>query len=252
MIKVISFDLDDTLCDSKFANLKGLEAIESKVISLYSGLIDPKLFSYGYNEGIHRRFNSAEEAIFCPILCEKKFRLSLIHHLLKKLGLFLPKEDDVSAIQSTFDEKRMKYFDFYPKVQKLLIRLKKQYKIVVITNGPTFSQYSKIEAVNLKKYVELVLIGGEEPYEKPHKSIFHKVLMAMDCIDNEVIHVGDSYSCDIIGGYNAGIKTVWISPPSNKSNSLADFIIDSVLSIESVLSELNDASAFENNKCEIV
>ena len=155
MIKVISFDLDDTLCDTKLANIKGLEAMECKVNSLYSGLIDSKLFSHSYNEGIHRRLTSDEETLFLPISCEKNFRLSLINYLLKKLGLALAKENDIYAIQSAFDENRIKSFDFYPDVKKLLVRLNKQYRIVVITNGPTFSQHAKIEAINLKRYVEV-------------------------------------------------------------------------------------------------
>lgn len=239
MIKVISFDLDDTLCDTKLANQKGLDAIECKINFLYAGLIDSKSFSHSYNEGIHRRLTLDEEALFYPISCERSFRLSLIKYLLKKLGLALPREDDIYAIQLAFDRDRIKYFDFYPDVKKLLIRLKRHYRIVVITNGPTFSQYAKIEAVNLKKYVELILIGGEEPYEKPHMSIFHKALSLMVCIVTEAIHIGDSYSCDIIGGHNAGLKTVWITPSSNEAQLVADYSIDSVLSIEHVLSELN-------------
>jgi N-acylneuraminate-9-phosphatase len=248
MIKVISFDLDDTLCDTKIANLKGLEAMGCKVNSLYSDLIDSRLFTHSYNEGIHRRFTSVEKKLFLPILCEKTFRLSLINYLLKKLGLVLVKEGDVCAIQFAFDENRIKYFDFYPEVKQLLVRLKKQYRIVVITNGPAFSQYAKIEAINLKNYVELILIGGEEPYEKPHKSIFNKALMAMDCTVSEAIHIGDSYLCDIIGGHNAGLKTVWVTLANNEPHLVSDFTINSVLSLENVLFELNDASAFATNK----
>jgi N-acylneuraminate-9-phosphatase len=238
MIKVISFDLDDTLCDTKLANLKGIEALENKINSLYLGLIDSKSFSYSYNEGIHRRFTSGEEAIFSPISCERNFRLSLIKYSLQKLGVALPKEDDICSIQLAFDKNRIKYFDFYPNVKTLLVRLNKQYRIVVITNGPTFSQYPKIDAVKLKRYAELIIIGGEEPYEKPHKSIFHKVLSLMDCIASEVIHVGDSYSCDIIGGHNAGVKTVWVTPSDNEQHLVSDFTINSVLSLEHILSEL--------------
>jgi HAD superfamily hydrolase (TIGR01549 family) len=239
MIKVISFDLDDTLCDTQLANFKGLEAIECKINLLYGDLMDSKSFAHRYNEGIHRRLTSEEETLFYPILCERTFRLSLINYLLKKLGLEFPKQKDILAIQFVFDETRIKYFDFYPGVEDLLLRLQKEYRIVVITNGPTFSQYAKIDAINLKKYAEVILIGGEETYEKPHKSIFYKALSLINCTVSEAIHIGDSYSCDIVGGHDAGLKTVWVTSSNNNSGLVADFTIESVLSLEYVLSGLN-------------
>ncbi|NRB79301.1 MAG: HAD-IA family hydrolase [Saccharospirillaceae bacterium] len=237
MIKVISFDLDDTLCDTKYANNKGLEAFADTVKALYSN-IDAKSFAFRYNEGIHRRFSQKESDYFLPIQCEKSFRLSLIDFILRSFEVTSIKTNDIEAIQSAFDTNRIKYFDFYPNVKELLVRLKQKYKIVVITNGPTFSQHIKIETINLHNYVDFVIVGGEEPHQKPHQSIFQKVMVEMNCTAEQCIHIGDSYECDIVGAYGVGIKSVWITSSNTISDAVADYKADCVLSIEGILSEL--------------
>lgn len=237
MIKVISFDLDDTLCDTKYANNKGLEALTNTVKALHP-TIDANSFAFKYNEGIHRRFSQNESDYFLPIECEKSFRLSLIDFHLKYLGVNNASINDIEVIQSAFDTSRIKYFDFYPNVKELLVRLKQQYKLVVITNGPTFSQHIKIETVNLHNYVDFVIVGGEEPHQKPHQSIFQKAMTVMNCNEDECIHVGDSYECDIVGANDAGIKSVWITSSNAIENTVASYKVDSVLTIEDILSEL--------------
>jgi len=237
VIKVISFDLDDTLCDTKYANNKGLEALADTVKALYSN-VDAKSFAFRYNEGIHRRFSQKESDYFLPIKCEKSFRLSLIDFHLKNLDANNTSVNDIELIQSAFDAARIKHFNFYPNVKELLVRLKQQYKIIIITNGPVFSQHIKIETVNLNHYVDFIIVGGEEPHQKPHQSIFKKAMTVMNCNEDECIHIGDSYECDIVGANDAGIKSVWITSSNSIESMVADYKTDSVLSIEDILSEL--------------
>jgi len=237
VIKVISFDLDDTLCDTKYANNKGLEALADTVKALYPN-VDAKSFSFRYNEGIHRRFSQKESDYFLPIKCEKSFRLSLIDFILRSFEVESINTHDIESIQSSFDSNRIKYFDFYPNVKELLIRLKQQYKIIVITNGPAFSQNIKIETINLYNYVDFVIVGGEEPHQKPHQSIFKKAMIEMNCTAEQCIHIGDSYECDIVGAYGVGIKSVWITSSNTISGVVPDYKTDCVLSIEDILSEV--------------
>jgi len=238
MIKVISFDLDDTLCDTKYANNKGLEALAQTAKALYPNT-DAELFAFKYNEGIHRRFSKNESDYFLPIECEKSFRLSLIDFHLRSFGVNNTLTNNIEVIQSAFDTSRIKHFDFYPNVKELLVRLKKQYKLVVITNGPTFSQRIKIERVNLHNYVDLVIVGGEEPHQKPHQSIFKKAMIEMNCTAEQFIHIGDSYGCDIVGAYNAGIKSIWINSDKSMDEIVADYKLDSVLSVEKIIFSLS-------------
>ena len=80
----------------------------------------------------------------------------------------------------------------------------------MITNGPEFSQIPKVERINLKDHVDHIIIGGQEPEQKPARSIFDKALTLAQCKPHEAIHVGDSLASDIAGAHNCGITSVWI------------------------------------------
>ena len=46
---------------------------------------------------------------------------------------------------------------------------------------------------------------------KPRKEIFEKALDLMGVDAEEVVHIGDSFSSDVLGAYNAGIDGIWIN-----------------------------------------
>lgn len=45
---------------------------------------------------------------------------------------------------------------------------------------------------------------------KPHREIFEKALEISGCTPEEVVHVGDSYSSDVLGALSAGIQPILI------------------------------------------
>ena len=59
-------------------------------------------------------------------------------------------------------------------------------------------------------HVDHIIIGGQEPEQKPARSIFDKALQLANCAAHEAIHVGDSLATDIAGAQNSGITSVWI------------------------------------------
>jgi len=64
--------------------------------------------------------------------------------------------------------------------------------------------------VKLAEHVDHIIIGGQEPEEKPAVSIFEKALKLANCQAHEAIHVGDSLASDIVGAHNSGITSVWV------------------------------------------
>ncbi len=64
--------------------------------------------------------------------------------------------------------------------------------------------------MKLVEYVDHIIIGGQEPEQKPAASIFFKALELAGCEAHEAIHVGDSLAADIAGAHNSGITSVWI------------------------------------------
>ena len=220
MLKAIFWDLDETLCDTTGANQKALEVMGELAHGVYGEGFPTEDFTAAYLKGIYRDFGARYADIFLPIEDEASFRLELIEQILWDLGMDFVNEDDVADIQKTFDESRMSFFDFFSGMESFLEECQEKYCNVVITNGPIFSQRQKVDTVMLRDKVDHVIIGGEEPQQKPHASIFEKALGLAGVDASEVIHIGDSLACDIAGANTVGIKSLWVSHGSSLDESV--------------------------------
>jgi HAD superfamily hydrolase (TIGR01549 family) len=211
MLKAIFLDLDETLCDTTGANTKALVSMGKTFHELFGANYSSQQFTAAYLKGIYRELDERYSALLLPVTDEAQFRLALIKLILNDMGIAESNDYSIEKLQNSFDEARTRCFDFFPGIKDLLIELKQHFTLVVITNGPEFSQVAKVNAVNLEHYVDHIIIGGQEKEQKPALSIFQKALTLSQCKKEEAIHVGDSLSADIQGANNAGITSVWIS-----------------------------------------
>ena len=232
MLKALFLDMDETLCDTTLANQQASIKMAELFESFYSkdnsqNTVNSADFTKQYLKGIYRDFSPKQKTEFLPINCESEFRRQLIHSLLRNAGIKNIDDEHITSLQNSFDQSRTQFFDFYPGIAELLTALRKQFCLVVITNGPEFSQITKIERVHLTNYVDHIIIGGQEPEQKPAKSIFDRALTLAHCKAEQAMHFGDSLTTDILGANNAGIRSVWIrhGQPNNK-NICPDFTIE--------------------------
>ncbi len=213
MLKALFLDMDETLCDTTGANRKAQTLMGHEVQSRYSTDIDGEAFAQDYVTGIYREWTESQRQRYMPIIeqqSEAAFRIQLIRDLLADRGVENISTTDAQALQDKFDADRLDAFDFYPGVAEFLAQARKLFTLVVITNGPEFSQIPKVEAVNMADHVDHIIIGGQEPEQKPARSIFDKALKLANCEAHEAIHVGDSLKADVAGAHNSGITSVWI------------------------------------------
>lgn len=213
MLKALFLDMDETLCDTQGANRKAKVLMAKQVECFYGEHINGQAFADGYVSGIYREWSAQQRQRYQTIIdqhSEGAFRIQLIKDLLAQQGVNEVDETAALALQENFDADRLEAFDFYPGIKAFLINARKLFTLVVITNGPEFSQVPKVEAVKLADYVDHIIIGGQEPEQKPARSIFFKALALAQCEAHEAIHVGDSLATDIAGAHNSGITSVWI------------------------------------------
>jgi N-acylneuraminate-9-phosphatase len=212
MLKALFLDMDETLCDTLAANNKAIELLTEKVNRIATSTIDGQRFAQDYVAGIYRQWSEQQQTRYSPIVeqqSEGAFRLQLIRDLLACQQQDVSSED-AQSLQQAFDNERIKAFDFYPGVTDFLLEARKLFCLVVITNGPEYSQIPKVERVRLADYVDHIIIGGQEPAQKPATSIFEKALRLAQCQAHEAIHVGDSLAADIAGANDSGISSIWI------------------------------------------
>lgn len=71
---------------------------------------------------------------------------------------------------------------------------------------------------NLYGYFSTIIISGIVGYRKPHTKVFEAALNGCGNLPREHIYmVGDLFSTDILGGYNVGLRTVWLSKHAEKT-----------------------------------
>ncbi|WP_428604998.1 HAD family hydrolase [Sedimenticola sp.] len=211
MLKAIFLDLDETLCDTRKATDLAKARLAETVHAQFG--VDGVLFANRYEDGFFRRWSDAQRERYTPIIKqqgEDAFRIQLIEDLLVELGAQRVNQSVAQALQRQFDRDRLAALEFFPGIEEFLAEARQLFTTVVITNGPVFSQIPKIEAVNLAAHVDHIIIGGQEPEEKPARSIFEKALKLADCEAHEAIHVGDSLAADIAGAHGSCITSVWV------------------------------------------
>lgn len=214
MLKAIFFDMDETLCGTSEADKLAGQAFARWVKETYPQLTDEQRFIQRYLAGVYKQLNAEFPQLVALLPNEAAFRCGLIRTLLAEQDVEVD-EAAAQAAQAYFDHQRMEAFTFFPGVGELLTSLRERYTLVVITNGPTFSQYPKLAAVNMSEWVDHIIVGGDEPEEKPATSIFQKALDLAGAKPEEVLHIGDSLPSDIAGANQMGITCVWVDATGN-------------------------------------
>lgn len=211
MLKAIFLDLDDTLLDTCQADEIAKSALRSKLEVLSLDKVQVDFFVDRYYRGIYRDLSPDYMNALLPVKDERTFRIDLIRLILKDLDIDSLDTLELNLLQDTFDQTRKDSFRFFDGLEDTLQNWREKYKLVVITNGPEYSQQSKVNAIRLQDYVDHIIIGGQEPEQKPEVSIFKKALSLAGVNAHEAVHIGDKLTIDVAGAKNAGIPSVWVS-----------------------------------------
>ncbi|HCG5911214.1 TPA: HAD-IA family hydrolase [Vibrio parahaemolyticus] len=239
MLKAIFFDMDETLCGTSQADKSAGQKFATWIQQTYPQVSDPQAFLQRYLQGVYKKLNAEFPQLVALLPDENAFRCGLIQTILAENGIHIDAEQAQQA-QHYFDSARMGAFTFFPGVKEMLTDLRKHYKLVVITNGPIFSQHPKLKATQMNEWVDHIIVGGEEPEEKPAASIFQKALNLVDVKPEEALHIGDSLAADIAGANNIGILSVWVNATgaSNPTEITPNFEIRETVELKEILKTL--------------
>ncbi|XP_051508401.1 N-acylneuraminate-9-phosphatase [Myxocyprinus asiaticus] len=233
----IIFDLDNTLIDTAGAGqvaiqkvcelLKSTPVQESHITNICELFLQKLL---------HETFDPAEGRTIDEVR---------IRHWSEALHENLGTDPDPALASScyyTWKNTRLQALTLSPDIRSLLEELQKNYKLLLLTNGDSQTQWEKIEAVRCKGLFSAVVVGGDHPEQKPGLSIFAHCFESQGIQPQDCIMVGDSLSTDIQGGINAGVKaTVWINSDGKslpQGSVTPDYTLASVLHLTDVLAQL--------------
>ena len=147
MLKALFLDMDETLCDTLSANEQARQLVGQALEAQYGAELDGQGVARAYVTGIYRQWSDSQRARYLPIIeqqSEGAFRLQLILDLLAERGVEGVSEATAQTLQNNFDSDRLEAFHFYPGIAEFLAEARKFFTLVVITNGPEFSQIPKV------------------------------------------------------------------------------------------------------------
>ena len=83
-------------------------------------------------------------------------------------------------------------------------------KLGIITNGHSFQQQSKIDALEIRGFFEVVLVSAELNIKKPDARIYQVALEKLGVSANQTWMVGDHVVNDVLGARDAGMTGIWL------------------------------------------
>ncbi|WP_297459709.1 TIGR02253 family HAD-type hydrolase [Thermococcus sp.] len=224
MIRVVFFDLDDTIVDtSRLAEMARRNAIENMIRHglpvdfdiAYSELLE-LINEYGSNFGRH------------------------FDYLLRRLEVpYDPKL--VAAGVIAYHNTKFAYLRTVKGARRVLIDLQRSgYRLGIITDGDPIKQWEKILRLELDAYFDEVFISDHLGVRKPHPKIFRRALRGMGVEPDEAVMVGDRLYSDIYGAKNVGMRTIWFRYGKYASRELdyleyADFTMRSLEELPEIL-----------------
>ena len=202
MIRVILWDIDNTLLDFYAAERRSIKACfkafglgpcTDEMVARYSA-INIEMWKW-LEDGLIEK----------PALLTGRFG-----RFFEAEGIAFDRLEEINALyQKELGETIVVIEDSIALVEELRGRVK-QY---AVTNGTFVAQDRKLKKSGLDKLLDGVFISEEVGAEKPSPAFFNKVFETIgDYAKDEILIVGDSLTSDMRGGSWAGIRCCWFNP----------------------------------------
>jgi putative hydrolase of the HAD superfamily len=132
---------------------------------------------------------------------------------------------------------------------RVILELRRNWKIGILTNGIPDVQARKVAALGLAGRVDRVVYALNTGPGKPDAAAFESVLGRLEASAAESVFVGDDPECDIDGARRVGMKTVRVRgggihrgvtvDPAHD----ADWVVDSVTAVPAIVATLIPSEA---------
>jgi HAD superfamily hydrolase (TIGR01549 family) len=234
VIKVIGFDLDDTLWDVAPVIRSAEKTLSNWVISRF-----PQV-KYGELQIKRARKKILQEdpAIGFQFTRMRKAILKEIFEASLKDPLTAEKlsQEGVEIFIKARSE-----VDLYPGVEQTLKELAENYELGIITNGN-----ADITKLRISKYFSFSISAEKIGVPKPQPEIFLAALEQTKVSSNEFVYVGDDVLNDIDGAKNVGMATVWKrnNPRQFNGNTVPDKVIDCIGALPKAIKEIVNGQSF--------
>ena len=227
-IKLVTFDLDNTLWDNTPVLLRAEQAMYDHLQQHAPALTQ----RYTQHELAMKRLALLESSPQLEAQVSKVRKLTM-QHALEEI------QHDAASIpplvRTAFDrfyEERNK-IDLFPHTLPMLEALKTQYTLGSITNGN-----SDLALIGIADYFAFSISAEKVGARKPRPNVFRAALYHGKVKPQEMIHIGDDPRDDVFGAQQLGIHTIWFNPGKKRWSDHSDQ--EPPTSIVHCLSEIPD------------
>lgn len=98
----------------------------------------------------------------------------------------------------------------YRETMEVLTDLKKDYKIILMSNTDNFSVPQILSKFEMEQYFDYIYLSSKEGFLKSDPKSFDKILKELGLEKEDVVMVGDSVESDIKGAEACGIRAILV------------------------------------------
>ncbi|WP_255167636.1 HAD family hydrolase [Natrononativus amylolyticus] len=117
---------------------------------------------------------------------------------------------DPAAVATAYRETIADSLAPLPGVESMLDRLREEYRVGLLTNGPVRAQRDKLATLGWEGAFDAALVTGELEAGKPDRRAFEAILRELSVAPGEAVYVGDEVEADIYGATNAGLDAIQV------------------------------------------
>ncbi|WP_158862639.1 HAD family hydrolase [Leifsonia sp. AG29] len=206
-LRVVLFDLDDTLFAHRAAVEAGIRSYTERLGPPYGALEAGELVALWHDlEEEHYHSYLAGDLDF------EGQRRARARDFAARHGVGL-RDEEASAWFADYFEHYVAAWSLHDDALPCLDALERAFPGVrfgVITNGDLAFQRRKVEAVGLDARIDHLIASGEVGITKPDRGIFQYACDLFGAATAEAAYVGDRLRTDAIGAAQAGLTGVWL------------------------------------------
>jgi len=200
-IKVITFDLDNTLWDVEPALLRAEQAQQDWLLRHRPGAVDAMDHDalWKFKQSVWRRHPHLLHHV-------SRIRIQTLYELQRAAG-YSEQESRSGAEQAfaIFLAQRQQV-RLYEEALAVLELLAASYTLGALTNGN-----ADVYKTDAGDYFDFAFLAEDIGTSKPHPDMFQAALARTGVAAHNVVHVGDDPAHDIAGARGVGMHTVWMN-----------------------------------------
>ena len=233
MIRLITFDLDNTLWDVETVIVRAEREMQNWIqirVPQYTQMASNKLISNKLREKILKGNSATRHDV-------SLFRISYLTEMFQECRIKSSEAkhlaEDAFAV---FMEWRNKVH-FFEGALDTLKALSANYELAALTNGN-----AEISRMGLDTYFSFAINAADVGASKPAPDMFMRALAISGASPNQTIHIGDNRIDDIEGANKVGLYTIWVNLKNREKDSVATSTVYDLYSIKSAVIEISNQS----------